>query len=47
MLNEEGMVLDDGVTARLSEKHFLMHTTTSGRRHRDGVAGAVAADRVA
>ena len=30
MLNEEGMVLDDGVTARLSEKHFLMHTTTSG-----------------
>ena len=30
MLNEEGMVLDDGVTARLSENHFLMHTTTSG-----------------
>ena len=30
MLNEEGMVLDDGVTARLSEDHFLMHTTTSG-----------------
>ena len=30
MLNEEGMVLDDGVTARLSEHHFLMHTTTSG-----------------
>ena len=30
MLNEEGMVLDDGVTARLSETHFLMHTTTSG-----------------
>ncbi len=30
MLNEEGMVLDDGVTARLGEQHFLMHTTTSG-----------------
>ena len=30
MLNEEGMVLDDGVTARLSKNHFLMHTTTSG-----------------
>ena len=30
MLNEEGMVLDDGVTARLSQDHFLMHTTTSG-----------------
>ena len=30
MLNEEGMLLDDGVTARLSEHHFLMHTTTSG-----------------
>ena len=30
MLNEEGMVLDDGVTARLAENHFLMHTTTSG-----------------
>jgi sarcosine oxidase subunit alpha len=30
MLNEEGMVLDDGVTARLGENHFLMHTTTSG-----------------
>ena len=30
MLNEEGMVLDDGVTARLAEHHYLMHTTTSG-----------------
>ena len=30
MLNEEGMVLDDGVTARLAEHHFLMHTTSSG-----------------
>ena len=30
MLNEEGMLLDDGVTARLAEHHFLMHTTSSG-----------------
>ena len=30
MLNEEGMVLDDGVTARLAENRFLMHTTSSG-----------------
>ena len=30
MLNEQGMVLDDGVTARIAEDHFLMHTTTSG-----------------
>ena len=30
MLGEDGMVLDDGVTARLAERHFLMHTTTSG-----------------
>ena len=30
MLNEEGMVLDDGVTARLADHHFLMHTTSSG-----------------
>ena len=30
MLNEEGMVLDDGVTARLAAHHYLMHTTSSG-----------------
>ncbi len=30
MLGEDGMVLDDGVTARLGENHFLMHTTTGG-----------------
>ncbi len=30
MLGEDGMILDDGVTARLAERHFLMHTTTSG-----------------
>ncbi|RMD63054.1 MAG: sarcosine oxidase subunit alpha, partial [Alphaproteobacteria bacterium] len=28
MLNEAGMVIDDGVTARLGEHHFLMTTTT-------------------
>lgn len=28
MLGEDGMVLDDGVTARLGARHFLMTTTT-------------------
>ena len=30
MLDENGMVFDDGVTVRLSEHHFLMYTTTGG-----------------
>ncbi|MEC5406482.1 sarcosine oxidase subunit alpha family protein [Paraburkholderia sp. MPAMCS5] len=30
MLNENGMVFDDGVTVRLAENHFLMTTTTGG-----------------
>ncbi|WP_438391941.1 sarcosine oxidase subunit alpha family protein [Caballeronia sp. DA-9] len=30
MLNENGMVFDDGVTVRLSEDHYLMTTTTGG-----------------
>jgi sarcosine oxidase subunit alpha len=30
MLDENGMVFDDGVTVRLAENHFLMHTTTGG-----------------
>ena len=30
MLSEDGMVLDDGVTARLGENHFHMFTTTGG-----------------
>ncbi|WP_119167927.1 sarcosine oxidase subunit alpha family protein [Algihabitans albus] len=28
MLKEDGMVMDDGVTARLGERHYLMSTTT-------------------
>ncbi|HET6522555.1 MAG TPA: FAD-dependent oxidoreductase, partial [Geminicoccaceae bacterium] len=28
MLREDGMVFDDGVTARLGERHYLMSTTT-------------------
>ncbi len=28
MLGEDGMVSDDGVTARIGENHYLMHTTT-------------------
>jgi sarcosine oxidase subunit alpha len=30
MLDENGMVFDDGVTVRLAEHHYLMHTTTGG-----------------
>ena len=30
MLDENGMVFDDGVTARLAQDHFLMTTTTGG-----------------
>lgn len=30
MLDENGMVMDDGVTARLAENHFVMTTTTGG-----------------
>ena len=34
MLHEDGMVFDDGVTARLGEYHYLMSTTSGGA---DGV----------
>jgi sarcosine oxidase, subunit alpha len=30
MLDENGMVFDDGVAVRLAQDHFLMHTTTGG-----------------
>ncbi len=30
MLREDGYVFDDGVTVRLGEHHYLMHTTTGG-----------------
>jgi len=30
MLNEQGFIFDDGVTVRLADDHFLMHTTTGG-----------------
>ncbi|MFL2897714.1 MAG: sarcosine oxidase subunit alpha family protein [Candidatus Pelagibacter sp.] len=30
MLNEDGMVYDDGVTTRLDENHYIMSTTTGG-----------------
>jgi len=30
MLDENGMVFDDGVTVRLAEHHYLMHTTSGG-----------------
>jgi len=30
MLNDDGMVYDDGVTTRLNENHYIMTTTTGG-----------------
>ena len=30
MLNEDGMVYDDGVTTRIGENHYIMTTTTGG-----------------
>ncbi len=33
MLGEDGMVLDDGVTVRLDENLYFMHTTTGGAAH--------------
>ena len=33
MLGEDGMVFDDGVTARLAEDHYLMTTTTGNAAH--------------
>ncbi len=30
MLNELGFIMDDGVTVRLADDHFLMHTTSGG-----------------
>ena len=30
MLGEDGMVMDDGVTARFGESHLLIHTTSGG-----------------
>ncbi|MHC8509915.1 MAG: sarcosine oxidase subunit alpha family protein [Rhodospirillales bacterium] len=30
MLGEDGMIFDDGVTVRLGEHHYLMHTTSGG-----------------
>ncbi|MEZ5796386.1 MAG: sarcosine oxidase subunit alpha family protein [Paracoccaceae bacterium] len=48
MLREDGMVLDDGTTARLAEDHFLMTTTTAAAglvmRHLDFVHQAFCAD---
>ena len=47
MLREDGMVIDDGVTARLARRHFLMTTTTGGAARVLHMARGLAADRVA
>jgi methylglutamate dehydrogenase subunit C len=48
MLREDGYVMDDGTTARLSETHFVMTTTTAGAgevmRHLDFVQQVVRPD---
>ena len=48
MLREDGLVMDDGTTARLGENHYLMTTTTAGAglvmRHLDFVHQAFCAD---
>jgi methylglutamate dehydrogenase subunit C len=48
MLREDGLVLDDGTSARLGEDHFLMTTTTAAAglvmRHLDFVHQAFCAD---
>ena len=48
MLREDGLVLDDGTTARLGENHYLMTTTTAAAglvmRHLDFVHQTHAAD---
>ncbi|MCA3447440.1 MAG: sarcosine oxidase subunit alpha family protein [Rhodobacter sp.] len=48
MLREDGMVLDDGTTARLDDSHFLMTTTTAAAgqvmRHLDFVQQAFCAN---
>ncbi len=48
MLREDGLVLDDGTTARLADTHYLMTTTTAAAglvmRHLDFVAQAFCAD---
>ena len=48
MLREDGLVLDDGTTARLGENHYLMTTTTAAAglvmRHMDFVHQAFCAD---
>ena len=30
MLGDDGMVIDDGVTSRINENHYIMTTTTGG-----------------
>jgi sarcosine oxidase subunit alpha len=48
MLREDGMVMDDGTTARLGDSHYVMTTTTAGAgqvmRHLDFVRQAFCAD---
>ena len=42
-----GFIIDDGVTARLADDHFLMHTTSGGADRDRRLARRMAADRMA
>ena len=46
MMNELGFLIDDGVTVRLADDHFLMHTTSGGADRDRRLARRVAADRM-
>ena len=47
MLDENGMIFDDGVTVRLADQHYMMTTTTGGAARVLDMARALAANRVA
>ena len=46
MMNELGFLIDDGVTVRLGDDHFLMHTTSGGADRDRCMARRMAADRM-
>ena len=47
MLNEDGMVYDDGVTTRLGENHYIMTTTTGGAANVMGKLRRLSPNRMA
>ncbi len=47
MLDENGMIFDDGVTVRLADQHYMMTTTTGGAARVPDVARTLVANGVA